>query len=805
MKRLTIWLCITALFVAVEASAKATQGNTDEERQTLFDFGWKFIEGDLSGAAEPAFDDKEWQTVDLPHDWDISHAPVKSAASGNDGGYYPGGVGWYRKTFKLPAMGNDATIALRFDGVYQNSTVYINGRQAARHDYGYTGFTVDATPFINRGGENTVAVRVDNSQQPNCRWYTGSGIYRHVWLLTASQLHFATDGIYVTTPVVKDGQATVEVTVTVTNDSPDSRTAQVTVEGLSQEVLLAPGETRNVVTTYTIDKPRRWSPSAPSLYQAHVALKENGRTIDSRTVRFGIRTFSWSATSGFVLNGQPVKINGACLHHDNGVLGAAAFDAAEVRKVKLMKEAGFNLIRTAHNPPSPAFLDACDSLGMLVIDEAFDGWRTAKTRYDYALRFDSCHVEDVKAMVMRDRNHPSIISWSIGNEVIERKDIRVITTARHLKEAVRQCDPHRPVTEALCSWDSDWEIYDPHAEVLDIVGYNYMMHKHASDHQRDPLRVMWQTESYPRDAFLNWSRTVDNSYIIGDIVWTGLDYLGEAGIGRSYYEGETPGEHYQGKHFPWHGAYCGDVDLTGWRKPISHYRDLLWNGNAHTLYMAVREPDGYNGVIKETQWSVWPTWESWNWPGHEGKPITVEVCTKAAAVSLYLNNRFVERKTVDRSTRYQALFTLPYQPGTLRAVATDELGNVTATATLSTAGAPAAISLTPDRQTIAADGQDLAFIVMEVVDRDGHVVPDAAVEAEVRVSGQGTLLAAASANLQDVEPVTSARVTTWHGRAIIVVRSQPKAGQIVVTARALFDKLPTGRTKVKIKPMIPRR
>jgi beta-galactosidase len=423
---------------------------------------------------------------------------------------------------------------------------------------------------------------------------------------------------------------------------------------------------------------------------------------------------------------------------------------------------------------------------MLVIDEAFDGWRTQKNPYDYSTLIDSCYREDIHAMVLRDRNHPSVICWSIGNEVIERKDIRVITTARQLKKAILEVDDTRPVTEALCAWDSDWEIYDPHAEVLDVVGYNYMMHKHASDHQRDPNRVMWQTESFPRDAFLNWDRTSSHPYIVGDIVWTGLDYLGESGIGRYYYEGERPGEHWVDGGMPeWHGAYCGDVDITGWRKPISHYRQILWENKKvpSDLYLAVREPDGYRGKIHETSWSVWPTWESWTWNGWEGKPIEVEVYTKSPEVTLYLNDKQVGKKSVDRSSQYKAVFNIPYEPGTLRAV-----GAEGQQASLATASTPARLRLTTDRQVITADGQDLAFITLEVTDKEGRVVPDAAIPCQVSVSGQGQFMAAASADLKDKEPTTSARVTTWKGRAIIVVRSQRKAGRINVTVQSSLPK-----------------
>ena len=402
-------------------------------------------------------------------------------------------------------------------------------------------------------------------------------------------------------------------------------------------------------------------------------------------------------------------------------------------------------------------------------------------------------------MVLRDRNHPCVISWSIGNEVIERKDIRVVYTARQMKQAIRELDTTRPVTEALCAWDSDWEIYDPHAEVLDVAGYNYMIFKHTSDHERDPKRVIWQTESYPRDAFRNWAVTHDFSYVVGDIVWTGLDYLGESGIGRYYYEGEKPGEHWLDGGFPeWHGAYCGDVDITGWRKPISHYREILWSltpdsspKGEGSVYLAVKEPNGYHGEIKTTMWSVWPTWESWTWPGWEGKLIEVEVYTRQPEVKLYLNDKLIGTKQVSRETEFKAVFTVNYEPGELRAEAVEGPNS-----SLFTAGEPARLRLTADRTVMKADGQSLTFVTVEVVDKNGVVCPETAIDCEAIVKGQGRLLAFASADLKDTEPYTSSRVKTWKGRALLVVRSTQQKGSVSMSIKSA---LPTTSLTLKSK------
>ena len=775
-------ILMTMMLVIAVVTASA------QTKRQLFDFGWQFTHR----SASPLGSSKNGttQTVDLPHDWDIFEGPVSGeGATGTGGGWFEAGKGEYRKTFATP---NADIVKLHFEGVYQKAEVYVNGQKAGQHHYGYTPFTVDVTKYLNKDKKkiNEVVVKVDNSEQPNCRWYSGSGIYRHVWLETKPALHIAENGVFVTTPEVSAAKAKMQVEVTVQNESQADRNATVVVGGSQLMVAVKAGESKTVSTTLYVNNPRLWSPESPTLYEAKVELKENGTTIDNATAKYGIRSFSFDAEKGFVLNGKPLLINGACVHHDDGVLGAMAFDDAEIRKVRQMKEAGFNLIRTSHNPTTRAFLDACDSIGMLVIDEAFDGWRTQKNPYDYSTVIDSCYREDIHAMVLRDRNHPSIICWSIGNEVIERKDIRVIQTAKLLKQAILDCDTTRPVTEALCAWDSDWEIYDPHFDVLDIGGYNYMIFKHASDHQRNPKRVMWQTESFPRDAFKNWAVVNDFPYVVGDIVWTGLDYLGESSIGRYYYEGERPGEHWFDGGFPeWHGAYCGDVDITGWRKPISHYREVLWH-NDTPLYMAVKEPDGYHGKILETSWSVWPTWESWTWPGWDGKPVEVEVYTRQPEVKLYLDDQLIGTKQVSRDTEFKAVFSVPYKSGTLRAEAGGE------SVILKTAGEPARLRLTPDRTTMTADGQSLTFITVEVVDKQGTPVPEAAISCEAIVKGAGTLLAFASADLKDTEPYTSPRVKTWKGRALLVVRSTQKKGSVSVSIRS---PLPTASLTLKSK------
>lgn len=754
-------------------------------RKTLIDSSWKFFLGDEQAASKSDYNDSKWRIVNLPHDWSIEHSIDEKALSGNDGGYRVAGIAWYRKELMVPAALKEEKVYLYFEGVYMNSSIYVNGQLIGGHPYGYTSFFCDATSAIIPGKKNVVAVRVDNSQQKNCRWYSGSGIYRHVWLIHTPKVHIENWGVAVHTPQVSASQATVQVKTMLNNETSVDKEVKVTVkvadaeDAVSTVIIPARGK-KEVIQKLEVSHPKLWDINAPNLYDAHISILDNDKIIDTYSQSFGIRTIHYSV-KGFFLNGRKLDLNGGCVHHDNGILGAAAFDRAEFRKVQMMKSAGFNALRTSHNLPSEAFLEACDRLGMLVIDEAFDGWRESKTPHDYASLFDKYWQQDIEGMVLRDLNHPSIIAWSIGNEVIERKKIEVVTTAHKLASKIREYD-NRPITSALAAWDSAWEIYDPLAAELDITGYNYMIHKHAEDHQRVPDRVMWQTESYAKDTYQNWSLVHDFDYIIGDFIWTGIDYLGESGIGRWWYDGDVPGEHYERPLYPWHAAYCGDIDLTGWRKPISHYRYLLYN-DTEKLYMAVREPDGYYGKIRTGLWTAYPTWESWNWPGHEGKNIEVEVYSKYPIVRLYLDDKLVGEKVVGRETEMKAVFSLPFKPGTLK-VEGVENGVVKDAKMLSSASEPVAIRTKVENREMKADGTDLSFVQIEIVDREGRVCPNASVELEAIVTGSGVLAALGNADIKDPDTYADQIHKSWKGRALAVVRSTKKAGKVKLTIKS---------------------
>lgn len=760
--------------------------NTNPDRKQRFNSDWKFALGDSAENSSINFDDSSWRKLDLPHDWSIEGKSEKNNPSEGDGGFYPMGKAWYRKIFSVPIEWKGQKIAIYFEGVYMNAEVFINGKSVGSQPYGYTSFEYDLSAYLKFGQKNIIAVKVDNSQQKNCRWYSGSGIYRNVWLMVKNPVHIKNWGVAVTTLEVKNNKATVQVKTIIKNETAVLQnllvsTAIADAKGKSvanseNKIELQPNEEKETIQTLEVVNPKLWSVGFSNRYHAIVTIKKESKSIDAVTTDFGIRTISFSAENGFSLNGKKILLNGGCVHHDNGALGSAAYDRAEERKIELLKAAGFNAVRTSHNPPSEAFLDACDRLGMLVIDEAFDGWREKKTTYDYASIFDKWWKHDVESMVLRDRNHPSIVMWSIGNEIIERTKPEAVETAKMLANAVRSIDSTRPVTSAMTTWSQGWDIFDPLMAAHDVAGYNYQLHEAESDHKRVPSRIIVQTESYPKDAFANWDLVQKHNYIIGDFVWTAMDYLGESGIGRYVYPGETEGEHWTANLYPWHGAYCGDVDLTGWRKPISHYRSMLYN-DTEKIYMAVREPNPENGTIKLTSWSVWPTWESWTWPSHEGKNIEVEVYSKYPKVRLYLNGKNIGEKETAKAQEFKAIFAIPYTNGELKAVGLEN-GKEAESVLLKTASQATKFKLTADRSRITADGQDLSYITVELTDDNGILNPNAENQLQFNISGPGVIVGVDNANLKDTDLYVTNTRKAWKGKALLIVKSTKDSGEI---------------------------
>lgn len=682
----------------------------------------------LDGAWQFALDGAKPRTVSVPHDWSIEAAPKESNPSGGPGGYYPGGVGVYTRTFDLAAGDIAKDLELVFDGAYRDASVEVNGVEVGKGTfYGYTGFTLPLGKEV-RAGENTLKVTVRNEREPNCRWYAGSGLFRHVWLVKWEKGK-KVDDIAVSTAL--DGSVTITGTVGGKQEKKD----------------------------YKIENPVLWTPETPKLYTFDFFGEE---------VRTGIRTVAVDKDRGLLLNGKSVKLHGACVHHDNGPLGAASYDEAEIRKVRQLKRAGFNAVRTSHNPVSAAFLDACDAEGLVVIDDMFDGWRSAKNGGDYSSVFAAEHLKDLSWIVKRDRVHPSVCLWSIGNEILERTKPQAVEDSRGMAARCHELDPQdRPVTMALCCWfgEGEWLGEDKLAATLDVAGYNYMEHMTEKDRERCPDRVIVYTETYPKDAVNVWRRIQKHGYVIGEFVWTGIDYLGESAIGRAYYKGREPdGESWQIKAWPRHGASCGDIDLTGWRKPISHKRETLWNPKAPTV-LAVREPNGWKGEIKTTMWSVWPTWRHWTFPGWEGKTITAEVYSRADKVRLAFNGKVIAEKSNSAENAWTTTFELPYQPGELAAVGLLSDGTLKDCSVLKTAGAPASVRYTTE--TIGS----LSWVTAEVVDKDGVVCP----WAEQDVTFEGNVIATCSDDLRDTVRATSRTRRTSHGRALAVVSRTPAA------------------------------
>ncbi len=827
-----------AIGVAVVPCLFAGLGAAEAEgprMQLSADSGWKFFLGDQPGAEFPGFADGAWRTVNLPHDWSIESAPDAKNPSGAGGGFFPGGVGWYRKTFRAPAEWQGKRVSVEFDGVYRDAAVYLNGHKLGTHPYGYTSFAFDLTPDLLFTGTNVLAVRADNSAQPNSRWYSGSGIYRHVRVVITEPTHVAHWGVFVTTPKVSAESATVSFETTVANDSGKSSvvTVETTVYDRSgreagkavSPLTVAAGNEAEIAQNVAVSRPSLWSPATPTLYRAVSRIRQGGKAVDEVETSFGIRSLTWSAGTGLLLNGKAIKLTGGSVHHDNGPLGAAAFDRAEERRVELLKSAGYNAVRTAHNPPSPAFLAACDRLGLLVLDEPFDTWKAHKVKFDYGGDFDAWWKRDISSMVLRDRNHPSIVIWGIGNEIPELEVDRGAAIAKLLADQVRSLDTTRPLTLAFPGSTTA-----PNAAAvfsqLDITGYNYnLIPSYAADHKALPNRLMLTTESHPPKAFPLWEISHDNAYVLGDLTWTAMDYLGESGIGAWSYgtpEEAQTAEKMMGSManlafidqlftgmangvdvmaemakgaadpaqkavmavmfhgYPWHAAVCGDLDLTGFRKPQSYYRDILWNGGDR-VYATVRFPEPEGKKIIAVGWSTYPTLPTWSWPGEEGKELQVEVYSGAEKVRLFLDDKLIGEQPTGRAQAFKATFSVPYAPGTLKAVGVRG-GKVVAESVLTTAGNATALRVTADRKVVQADGQDLSFLVVEAVDAEGRLQPHADQEVRFSITGPGVIAAVGNGDGEDGASYQGDRRKLFQGRALVVVRTTKTPGAIELKA-----------------------
>jgi len=757
---------------------------------------WKFK---YAPGAPGVKESRDWISIDLPHDASIGLPRDASVVGGASNGFYPGCNCIYEKNLVVPSDWLDKVVLLEVEGAYQNAVVTINQQLVGRHPYGYTTFHCDLTPYLKEG-VNVLRIDAYNGGLPNTRWYSGSGLYRPVTLLIGEKVHVGPWDVAVETPDASPAASTARVVTTVRNQGASDEALTIRSSILASGRVLATAETavaikagasQEIRQDISVKSSRLWSLADPFLHVLRTEVLRAGKPVDATETPFGFRTIAVDAVRGFRLNGEPLKMKGGCVHHDCGLLGSAAHARAEERKIELLKASGYNAVRCAHNPPSPAFLDACDRLGMLVIDEAFDCFRHGKNFGDYSLWFEEWWQRDLAAMIRRDRNHPSIVMWSTGNEIPERNGCSDgAGWARRLADYTRSLDSTRPVTNALCDvWDDPpppGETPDAKMErcaratgdfavPLDVVGYNYLVHRYESDVRRFPGRIICGTETFPKETFDYWAGTERFSHVIGDFVWTSLDYLGEAGIGHA-----APVENTHGlRSFPWHHANCGDIDICGTKRPQSYYRDCVW-GVAKAPYIAVHDPAHHGKQMSVSPWG-WPdVVSSWNWPGQEGKPCTVDIYSTDDEIVLLQDGQEIGRKPAGKAHRYLAAFELNYRPGRLEAVGLKN-GIERSRTVLETAGNSAAIRLSADRTGLNGGVGDLAYITVEVVDAKGLRVPTATNRLFFAACGAGTVLAVGNGDPASEEPFTGNTRKVWRGLATAVVRVTAEAGEILLT------------------------
>lgn len=828
---------VTAGLLAIEAGTPAgAEPGGGSARERSFDDGWRFFLGDVADAQSPSFDDSAWRTLDLPHDWSIEDLPYatstdgaatsdpsllvpqtpvpvpglpqvigpfdpQNSANGGSIGYTVGGIGWYRKEFA--ARGEH--VELRFDGVYQNADVWLNGTHLGFHPYGYTSFAFDLTPQLNRTGPNVLAVRVDNSGR-NSRWYSGSGIYRHTWLTVTGPVRIPLWGVSVTTPEVSARRSTARVAVSVANlgAAASAASTRVTVCDMRGHVVaireaaaqtVAPGATAETTLELPVEHTALWSPDSPSLYTARADVLVHGKVVDTVTTTFGIRTLTWNGEVGFLLNGKPVEIMGGNVHHDHGPLGAVALARSEERRVEILKAAGFNSIRTAHNPPTPALLDVCDRLGMLVMDELFDVWDTGKNPDDYSLHFAEWWRRDLTGTVLRDRNHPSVVLWSLGNEITDNTHGMRGT---EMAAALRGIDPTRPIT---LGGGSTFTADDPSWQYVDVgdVHYNANGKTYGQMHDANPAKAMTHNETFPATIYQDVTFAAGNVWATGTWVWAAWDYLGEAGIGKSMIppvgtadaigdQSVMPGWsiartlHHGwggfGYPYPYFQANCGDFDLIGQPKAQHHWRAAVSGASPVEVLVERPTPPGTEQVA--VWWGYFDELTSWTWDVEADHPMVVHVYTPGDSVSLLLNGTEVATGVPSRA---MATVTVPYRPGELVAVARRD-GREISRQSLRTVGAAVGLRLTSDVRGLTTSRDDLAHVLVEVVDEHHRVVPDAVHEVTFSLRGAGTLAAVGNGNPHNVDSFRLPRRHTWHGKALAILRPAKNPGTLTLTAKA---------------------
>jgi beta-galactosidase len=748
-----------------------------------FDPGWRFLKGDAPGAERSDFADTTWRAVDVPHDWSIEGPFDEQAPTRGDGGFLPSGIGWYRKRFTLPADDAVRRVFVEFDGVMANSEVWINGHSLGQRPSGYVSFRYELTGQLNFGAgqTNVLAVCTDTSGQPASRWYTGAGIYRHVRLVTTDPVHLAAWSTFVSTPQITDTEARVNVQTTVRNDTAAAVAATVetrcidpagtTVATATAPLQLPPHGMVNVTYYVSLPQPQRWELDAPRLYRAVTRVLVGGRATDEETVTFGIRESRFEPATGFWLNGKNFKLKGVCLHQDGGAFGVAVpLDVWEQRLTEL-KKLGVNAIRTAHNAVAPGFLDLCDRMGFVVMDEFFDAWTVAKRPYDYARYFNDWSLIDARDSIRRDRNHPSIILYSAGNEIHDTPQAELAKKILgSLLEVYHREDPTRPVTQALLRPNRSHDYDDGLADMLDVVGQNYRESEILAAYRQKPTRKILGTEN-GHDLRV-WLPCRDNPFYSGQFLWSGIDYLGES------------------RRWPSIASGSGLLDRTGAPKARAFERQSWWSDRPMVAIVrrlgadrpTVTDP-GYEAPAAPTAPLARPTIFA-DWTPKDSAPHeeNVEVYSNCERVELFLNGQSLgaQPRPADDSPRS---WKVAFAPGSLKAVA-QNAGQVVATRELRTAGKPARLALTVDRAQLAPAWDDVARVEVSVVDEHGVLVPDADGEISFAIAGPGAIAAVDNGDNSSHELFQGTGRKAYQGRCFAFVKATAAPGRITLTASA---------------------
>lgn len=792
--------------------------------KTNFNAGWEisdYLSFDrLTGDARKVVINPP-EKVHLPHDYMILKERDENAPGGWGLGYYPVSSKKYDKKFQTPGEWEGKRVIIEFEGAYSNAVVTLNGNYIGKHPYGYSNFFLDATKYIKYGQENRLTVLIKNGSGRNARCYSGEGLYRNVNLYISDMLHIMPEGVKIMTPEADSDIADVVIATEVESFKEGYRKIRVvskifdiygnSVGENSSPAKIECGEKLTLRHHVYIKNAKLWSIEEPNLYYCESKLFDGETLIDKVKNHFGIRKVQFDPKYGLRLNGKKIEIRGGCFHHDNGVIGACAFARAEERKIELLKTAGFNALRSSHNPASKALLDAADRIGMLIMDESFDMWNRGKMENDHSNYFEEWWERDLKAMVDKDFNHPSVILYSIGNEIPERDGTSDGGRwSRRQAEFIRAIDPTRPITSGICGITSEggdiselllWmmsmnseelanimassskqdfgSLSEDYAASLDVVGYNYMHNYFEDDTKRFPNRIIVGTESGVKNIGAIWKEVKKHPSVIGDFAWTGMDYIGECGIGKIDYD-HLPAAFFG--TYPWILGYCGDIDLIGNRRPQSYYREIVW-GLRTDPYIAVERPERYGQKPDVTDWSWHDVISSWSFPGFEGRPVKVEVYCNAEEVELCLNDKIIGKAPAGEASDYIAAFELAYEPGELKALAYTD-GKEIGRSILKTVGKPAGIAMKADRSVIAAGAEDLSYIDISFIDDMGNVVPYMNEKIKVTVEGEGTLQGCGSADPTTHENFFDNVTTTYDGKMLAVIRSAEQAGKIKVTASA---------------------